>query len=33
LPIAAFQALFGLGGTAIGAFMFLVIGNPASGGR
>jgi hypothetical protein len=32
VPIAAFQALFGLGGTAIGAFMFLVIGNPASGG-
>jgi hypothetical protein len=32
VPIAAFQALFGFGGTAIGAFMFLVIGNPASGG-
>jgi hypothetical protein len=32
VPTAAFQALFGLGGTAIGAFMFLVIGNPASGG-
>jgi hypothetical protein len=32
LPIAAFQALFGMGGTAIGWVLFLVIGNPASGG-
>jgi Protein of unknown function (DUF3533) len=32
LPIAAFQALFGIGGTAIGWVLFLVIGNPASGG-
>jgi hypothetical protein len=32
VPIAAFQALFGFGGTAVGAVMFLVIGNPASGG-
>jgi hypothetical protein len=32
LPIAAFQVLVGAGGTAIGAIMFLVIGNPASGG-
>ena len=32
LPIAAFQVLVGLAGTAIGAVMFLVIGNPASGG-
>lgn len=32
LPIAAFQVLVGVGGTAIGAVMFLVIGNPASGG-
>jgi hypothetical protein len=32
LPIAAFQVLIGVGGTAIGAVMFLVIGNPASGG-
>jgi hypothetical protein len=32
VPIAAFQALLGLGGTAIGAFMLLVIGSPASGG-
>lgn len=32
LPIAGFQALVGVGGTAIGAVMFLVIGNPASGG-
>ena len=32
LPIAAFQALLGAGGIAIGAAMFLVIGNPASGG-
>jgi hypothetical protein len=32
LPISAFQALLGNGGTAIGAIMFLVIGNPASGG-
>jgi hypothetical protein len=32
LPIAAFQVIFGVPGTAIGAFLFLVIGNPASGG-
>jgi uncharacterized phage infection (PIP) family protein YhgE len=32
LPIAAFQAIFGIAGTAIGALLFLVIGNPASGG-
>jgi hypothetical protein len=33
LPIAAFQVLVGPGGIAIGAVMFLVIGNPASGGN
>jgi hypothetical protein len=33
LPIAAFQVLVGAGGIAIGAVMFLVIGNPASGGN
>ena len=32
LPIAAFQSLVGVAGTAIGFVMFLVIGNPASGG-
>lgn len=32
IPIAAFQVLVGVAGTAIGAVMFLVIGNPASGG-
>jgi hypothetical protein len=32
LPIVAFQVLVGAGGIAIGAVMFLVIGNPASGG-
>jgi hypothetical protein len=32
LPIAAFQVLFGLSGAAIGYLLFLVIGNPASGG-
>jgi hypothetical protein len=32
VPIAGFQSLFGVGGTAIGAILFLVIGNPASGG-
>ena len=32
LPIAAFQAIFGIAGTAIGWILFLVIGNPASGG-
>jgi hypothetical protein len=32
LSIAAFQVLVGAAGTAIGAVMFLVIGNPASGG-
>jgi hypothetical protein len=31
LPIAAFQAIFGVAGTAIGWLLFLVIGNPASG--
>jgi hypothetical protein len=33
VPIAAFQVLVGAGGVAIGAVMFLVIGNPASGGN
>jgi len=32
LPIAAFQGLFGIAGTGIGWILFLVIGNPASGG-
>jgi hypothetical protein len=32
LTIAAFQVIFGIAGTAIGAILFLVIGNPASGG-
>jgi hypothetical protein len=32
LPIAAFQMIFGIAGTVIGAVLFLVIGNPASGG-
>ena len=32
LPIAAFQVIFGIAGTAIGALLFLVVGNPASGG-
>jgi hypothetical protein len=32
LPIAAFQAIFGIAGTGIGWILFLVIGNPASGG-
>jgi hypothetical protein len=32
LPIAAFQVIFGVAGTAIGWILFLVIGNPASGG-
>jgi len=32
LPIIAFQLMVGLAGTAIGALMFLVIGNSASGG-
>ena len=32
LPIAAFQVIFVIAGTAIGAILFLVIGNPASGG-
>jgi hypothetical protein len=31
LPIAAFQAIFGVAGTGIGWLLFLVIGNPASG--
>jgi hypothetical protein len=33
VPIAGFQVLVGAGGVAIGAVMFLVIGNPASGGN
>jgi len=32
MPIAAFQVIFGIAGTAIGVLLFLVIGNPASGG-
>ena len=32
MPTAGFQSLVGVGGTAIGAILFLVIGNPASGG-
>ena len=32
LPIIGFQLMVGLAGTGIGALMFLVIGNPASGG-
>jgi len=32
MSIAAFQAIVGIPGTAIGAILFLVIGNPASGG-
>ena len=32
LPIAAFQAIFGIAGSALGWILFLVIGNPASGG-
>ena len=32
LRIAAFQVIFGVAGTAIGWILFLVIGNPASGG-
>ncbi len=32
MPIAAFQVIFGMAGTAIGALLFLIIGNPASGG-
>jgi len=32
MSIAAFQMIFGIAGTAIGAILFLVIGNPASGG-
>jgi hypothetical protein len=32
MPIAAFQVIFGIAGTAIGVILFLVIGNPASGG-
>ena len=31
MPIAAFQVIFGMAGTAIGALLFLIIGNPASG--
>jgi hypothetical protein len=32
LPIVAFQLFLGVAGVAVGAVMFLVIGNPASGG-
>jgi ABC-type polysaccharide/polyol phosphate export permease len=32
LPIAAFQVLFGVAGAAVGYLLFLIIGNPASGG-
>jgi uncharacterized phage infection (PIP) family protein YhgE len=32
MSIAAFQVIFGVAGPAIGAILFLVIGNPASGG-
>ena len=32
LPIAAFEVIFGIAGSAIGWILFLVIGNPASGG-
>ena len=32
LPIAAFQTVFGLPGTAFGLIAFLVVGTPASGG-
>ena len=32
MSIAAFQVIFGIPGTALGAILFLVIGNPASGG-
>jgi hypothetical protein len=32
LPVAAFQVMLGLPGTIIGALLFVVIGNPASGG-
>lgn len=32
MPIAAFQVIFGIAGTAIGVLLFLVIGNPAAGG-
>ena len=32
MPVAAFQMIFGIAGTAMGAILFLVIGNPASGG-
>jgi hypothetical protein len=32
MSIAAFQVIFGIAGTAIGAILFLVIGSPASGG-
>jgi hypothetical protein len=33
MPIAAFQAIFGVAGGAIGWILFFVIGNPASGGN
>jgi hypothetical protein len=32
LPIAAFQVLFGVAGAAVGYLLFLIIGNPSSGG-
>ena len=32
LPIAAFEMIFGIAGSALGWILFLVIGNPASGG-
>jgi uncharacterized phage infection (PIP) family protein YhgE len=32
MSVAAFEVIFGIAGTAIGAVLFLVIGNPASGG-
>jgi hypothetical protein len=32
MPIAAFQVLFGLPGTAVGLLVFVVIGDPSSGG-
>ena len=33
LPIAAFQVLLGIAGTAVGLVVFVVIGDPSSGGR
>jgi hypothetical protein len=32
MPIAAFQALLGLPGTAVGLLVFVVVGDPAAGG-